>query len=310
MILARRIWSLLAQVNSRFFYVFISYCAFLISVSIFEVNFDILGTQFAKTYIMIVLVFAMFSLAPILEIISHLYYKVGPQEILDERSHNTRRGLFVFIGQIVAGVAIIFALLTLLGISPAGLLAGAGITAIILGFALQNVFADIFSTLSIYLDQPFKVGDLITINNTSGNVKRIGLKTTRIKLLHGEELAVANTELVKTSIHNIDAIKRRRVEIDLTIVMSTSEDKLDMIHELIKSVVNFDNQDRLASFDSCTLYDINAYSFVFKIIYHIESGEWETYIRVKDRTLRQLIRDLRYNNIEMAYPTQTVEIKK
>ena len=133
-------------------------------------------------------------------------------------------------------VAIIL-ILDNLGVNVTALVAGLGIGGIAIGLAAQGIFSDLFAALSILFDKPFKRGDIIRYDNSTGTVERIGLKTTRIRSLSGEQLVMANTKLLEREIHNLAEAKARRIAVSMAVAGATP-DKLDQIAAIAEAAVN------------------------------------------------------------------------
>src|SRR4029450_986514 len=131
----------------------------------------------------------------------------------------------VFVNVVVFAIALIV-ILDNLGVNVTALVAGLGIGGIAIGLAAQGIFSDLFAALSILLDKPFKKGDTIRYDNSTGTVERIGLKTTRIRSLTGEQLIMANTKLLEREIHNMAAAKARRMTLHFAVAVDTKADGL------------------------------------------------------------------------------------
>lgn len=113
-----------------------------------------------------------------------------------------------------------------LGIDVTSLLAGVGVSGIIVAFALQNVLSDLFSSLSIHFDKPFKVGDFIAFGDYLGTVEKIGVKSVRIRSLSGEELIIPNQDITNERIKNYRSLHRRRVQLSFGVAYGTSNNQL------------------------------------------------------------------------------------
>ncbi|MFH1408819.1 MAG: mechanosensitive ion channel domain-containing protein, partial [Nanoarchaeota archaeon] len=157
------------------------------------------------------------------------------QEKVEKGSSIVRlMGLF---GKIILVAVAVLVLLDNFGIEITPLIAGLGVGGIAIAFALQNVLQDLFSSFSIYFDKPFEEGDYIVIGTDKGTVKHIGLKTTRINTLQGEELVVSNRELTATRINNFKKMKQRRIVFALGVEYGTSLVKLKRINEIVTKII-------------------------------------------------------------------------
>lgn len=164
-----------------------------------------------------------------------------------------------------------------LGYQVTALIAGLGIGGIAVAFALQSILGDIFAYFSISFDKPFKVGDNIKVVDDIGEVKKIGLKSTRIKTLQGEELIVSNKDLTSNSIRNYKNMDSRRVAFEIGIETKTPAAKLRKIPAIIESVMK---PMKLVRFEKAYLKSFSDFSIIFEIIYHIKSPKYTDYMNV------------------------------
>jgi len=208
-----------------------------------------------------------------------------------------------------AGLWIIALLMILsnLGINITSLIASLGVGGIAVALALQNVLSDLFSSFSIFMDKPFQVGDYIQVGTDSGTVERIGMKTTRIKTLQGEELVISNKELTSARVQNFKRMEKRREAVTLGVTYETTKEKLEKIPELVKKVV--DGVD-IATFDRCHFSTYGDFSLNFDIVYYIDEPDYGLYMNVKQKVNLGIFEAFSKEGIEFAYPTQLVYTKK
>jgi small-conductance mechanosensitive channel len=207
---------------------------------------------------------------------------------------------------ILWSIAVILVLQNL-GYQVTALLGGIGIAGIAIGFALQNVLGDIFSFFSIYFDKPFRVGDFIVVGTEAGTVERIGIKTTRIRTLQGQELVIANTALTSERVHNYKRMEDRRVVLKLGVEYQTPVKKLEQIPAMLKEVIEAQEQTR---FDRAHLNNLGDSSLEYEVVYHVLTREYDVYMDVHQSILLELLRRLEKAKIVIAYPTQTVHLMK
>lgn len=193
------------------------------------------------------------------------------------------------------------------GVEVTGLIATLGVVGIGVGFALQQVLSDVFAYISIYFDKPFKVGDFVQAGNATGTVKRVGVKSTRITTLSGEELVVPNQELVNTQLHNYRKMKERRVEFRFGVTYETPLKKLQKIEDIITKI--FEGLED-AELDRVHFSDLGESSLVFEVVYKVTTKEYVVHMDVKQTLFFELMKAFEKEKIEFAYPTQTVFIKK
>ncbi|MBT3463761.1 mechanosensitive ion channel [archaeon] len=198
-------------------------------------------------------------------------------------------------------------ILSNLGINVMSLVAGLGVGGIAIAFALQKILEDIFSSFSIYFDKPFQVGDYIVIGDDSGTVKKIGLKTTRIRHLTGQELVVSNRELTSSRIHNYKKMKKRRISFEIGIEYGTSIKKQKKVLTLIKNL--FDKQET-ASLDRVHFKSFGASALLYEIVYFVKNKEYNDYMDIQQEINFDIREAFEKEKIEFAFPSQTIYLKK
>lgn len=200
--------------------------------------------------------------------------------------------------------------LAILDIDLTGIFVGMGVMGIAIGFALQNVLSDFFSTFSIYFDKPFQIGDFIIVGDHAGVVKKIGMKSTRVQLLQGEELVLANSELTSASVRNFKKMKRRRISFTFGVTYDTPNDKLKKIPDIIKSVIDPEKLNDLYKLDRVHFTDFGDFSLNFEIVYFLKTQDYLKYMDTQ-QAINFGIRDaFEKEGIEMAFPTQTIYVEK
>lgn len=208
-----------------------------------------------------------------------------------------------------AALWIIAALMVLsnLGVNVTGLMAGLGVGGLAIAFALQGIFADLFASFAIYLDKPFKVGDHIVAGEHRGNVEKIGIKTTRLRALQGEEIVISNQELTSARIHNFKKLEERRITTQFGVTYETPNLKLEKIPGMVKEVVD---AEKVTRFDRCHFTTFGDSALLFDLVYYIESDNYVDYLDAQ-QTMNFKIKDLfEKEGIDMAFPTQTIYLEK
>jgi small-conductance mechanosensitive channel len=188
-----------------------------------------------------------------------------------------------------------------LGVNVTGLVAGLGIGGIAIGLAAQGIFADLFSALSIIFDKPFRRGDSIRWDTTSGTVEQIGLKTTRVRSLTGEEVVISNTNLLGKELHNMARLNRRRLTQTFGLVYQTSPEVCGRVPEIVKDVVS--SCDRCV-FLRCGMTGYGASSLDFSFEFDVKSEVWQKVFDARHQVLVALLKRFNDEKIEFAYPTQ------
>lgn len=199
-------------------------------------------------------------------------------------------------------------ILSNLGVNVSSLIASLGIGGIAIALAVQNILSDMFSSFSLYLDKPFEVGDFIVLGTDSGTVQKIGLKTTRIKTLRGEELVVSNKELTTVRVQNLKKLKRRREVFTFGVTYETDQKKLEQIPAMVEEIVT--SVGDVVEFDRSHLALLGPSSVDFETVYHLDTSDYGVYMDIKQQIHLALLKKFKAEDIEFAYPTQTLKVDK
>lgn len=194
-----------------------------------------------------------------------------------------------------------------LGVEITSLIAGLGIGGIAIAFALQGVLGDLFASLSIYLDKPFRVGDFIIIGSDMGVVERIGIKSTRIKTLQGQELVVSNTELTTARVNNYKKMEERRIAVQFGITYETPQEKVREVPGIVKRI--FENIDG-ARMDRAHFMSFGDFALIFEVVYYVTSADYNEYMDIQQAFNFELMQRFAEVGVEFAYPTQTLHVHK
>ena len=194
-----------------------------------------------------------------------------------------------------------------IGLDISSLVASLGIGGVAIALAVQNILGDIFSSFSIYFDKPFKVGDFIVAGDHMGTVQKIGLKTTRLQALQGEELVISNKELTNCRIQNFKRMRKRRVVLKFGLIYGTKVAKLKKANEIVEKMIEkIEN----AEFDRCHFYQFGDYSLNFEAIYYVNSNDYKVFMDKQQEVDFAIKERFEKEGIEMAFPTQTVYVQK
>lgn len=193
------------------------------------------------------------------------------------------------------------------GLNVSALVAGVGISGIAVAFALQSLLEDIFSYFSIYFDKPFEVGDFLDVGQDQlGTVSRIGIKSTRLKTLQGEELIISNKDLTTARIHNYKKMEERRISFKFGILYETPLPKLKKVSSMVKDIIEAEEETR---FDRAHFKSFGDSSLDFDVIYYFGISDYNAYMDVQERINLKLIEKFKKEKIEFAYPTRQVYVK-
>ncbi len=190
-----------------------------------------------------------------------------------------------------------------LGVDIGALLAGLGVGGIAVALAAQNVLGDLFASLSIVLDKPFIVGDFIASGSELGTVEHIGIKTTRLRSLSGEELVFSNKDLLESRLRNYKRMRERRVVQKFGVVYATPAGVLERIPTWVKEIVEAQKGTR---FDRCHLAAYGAYSLDFEFVFWVEDAEYNVYMDAQQAILLAIIRKFGTEGVAFAFPTQSL----
>jgi len=220
--------------------------------------------------------------------------------------------LFVFKAVINAIIYVIalFAILAILNIDLSGIALGGAVTAVVIGFALQSVLSDFFSAFSIYFDRPFEIGDFIVVGEYAGTVKKIGMKSTRVELLQGEELVLPNKELTSTSVRNFKKMNKRRITFTFGVTYDTPLKKLKKIPDIIKNIIDPDKLEYINKIDRVHFIKFADFSLNFEVVYYLKTKDYNKYMDTQQEINFAIKEAFEKEGIEMAFPTQTIFLEK
>ncbi|MAG16299.1 mechanosensitive ion channel protein MscS [Candidatus Woesearchaeota archaeon] len=225
-----------------------------------------------------------------------------------EKEHEAHviKTLASIVKGVVWAVAILM-VLSNLGFNVTTLVAGLGIGGLAIAFAFQKILEDIFSSISIYFDKPFQVGDFIIVGKHLGVVKKIGIKSTRIQALQGEEIVISNRELTSTRIQNFKQMEKRRIVFGFGVTYDTTNAKLKKAVEIVNDVVK---KAKLAELDRVHFKEFGDFSLNFEVVYYLKSKEYNDYMDTQQEINLGLKEAFEKEKIEFAFPTQTVLLSK
>lgn len=212
-----------------------------------------------------------------------------------------------FVGRIVIIIVVLLGVLeSIPGFEVTTLITGLGIGGIAVALALQNVLGDLFASLSISLDRPFSIGDFIIVGDFLGTVEHIGLKTTRIRSLSGEQLVFSNTDLLQSRIRNYMRMQQRRVPFTVGVTYQTPPSKLRKIPDIFKKQLEpFDD----VHFDRAHFKAYGAYSLDFEFVYYVHTSDYNRYMDIQQSINLGLYDEFEKEGIEFAYPTRTLFVE-
>jgi small-conductance mechanosensitive channel len=218
--------------------------------------------------------------------------------------------IIFLLKKIIQIIVYIFAVIVILWVRQVdltGAVVGLGVGGIAIAFALQSTLSDFFSAFSIYFDRPFEIGDFITVGEYSGYVKTIGVKSTRLQLISGEELVMSNRELTNASVRNFRKLEKRRIAFSIGVTYDTSTEKLKKIPSMITDIIKHVNT---AELERVHFTEFGDSALKFQISYYVLSADVGVYLDTQQKINFAIKEAFEAEKIKMAYPTSTVYLKK
>ncbi len=228
------------------------------------------------------------------------------EKIKDKSSRSVAK-LISKISKGVLWVLGILLILSNLGINVTSLIAGLGIGGVAVALALQNILGDLFSSFAIHFDKPFQVGDFIVVGDDMGEVKKIGIKTTRLQSLQGEETVLSNAELTSSRIHNYKKMEKRRVLFSFGVTYDTHHEKLERIPGIVRNIVEKVDS---AEFDRSNFHEFGDSALLFENVYYVLTGDYNEFMNVNQEIHLKIKKSFDEEGISMAFPTRTVYLEK
>ena len=216
------------------------------------------------------------------------------------------RPLTALINFLVWIVGLLF-LLDNLGFQVSAIVTGLGISGIAVALAAQALLGDLFSYFVIFFDRPFEIGDFIVFEGNAGSIEKIGIKTTRVRSLSGEQLIVSNSKLTSTLVHNFKRMERRRVVFKLGVTYQTKAEQLKAIPELVKEIIS---KQESTQFDRANFQGYGDFSLNFEFVYYVLTADYNVYMNTQEKINLDIYEEFEKRGIEFAYPTQTLFMNK
>jgi small-conductance mechanosensitive channel len=235
---------------------------------------------------------------------------VGGREATTEvdGSRVTSMRAAAFLARLVLfSVILLMALDNIPGLDVTTLIAGLGVGGIAVALALQNVLGDLLASLSISIDKPFVIGDFIVLDTFAGTVEHIGLKTTRVRSLSGEQLVFANNDLLASRIRNYKRMTERRALFGFGVVYQTGAEQLEAIPAIVQEIIESVPGTR---FDRAHFKSYGDSSLDFEVVYHVLNPDYNAFMDAQQAVNLALFRRFEADGIEFAYPTRTLYVQQ
>jgi len=251
-------------------------------------------------------VLTYFSLRFIMELINYSLQTYWIKKEVDPVRQQSLKGIIPIIKVIVWGIGITF-LLDNLGFKISTIVAGLGIGGIAVALAAQTILGDLFSYFVIFFDKPFELGDFIIVGDFLGTIEHIGIKTTKVRSLSGEQLVFSNTDLTNSRIRNYKRMEKRRVVFKLGMIYQTTSGQLKEIPGIIKDIIA---NIRDTAFDRAHFSSYGDFSLDFEVVYYVLSSDYNKYMDIQQEINFAIGEEFEKRGIEFAYPTQTLYVEK
>jgi small-conductance mechanosensitive channel len=253
-----------------------------------------------------IVLLTFFSISLIVEFLNYLLQNYRTKKDADANRERAVKTIFPILKVVIWGIGIVF-LLDNLGFKISAVVAGLGIGGIAVALAAQTILGDLFSYFVIFFDRPFEVGDFIIIDNFFGSIEHIGIKTTKIRSLGGEQIVFSNTDLTNSRLRNYKRMTNRRVVFKLGVTYQTYLQQLQEIPVIITNIIKNVNG---SAFDRAHFSSYGDFSLVFEVVYYVIGGDYTKYMNIQQEINFKIKEEFEKRGIEFAYPTQTLFLEK
>ena len=215
-------------------------------------------------------------------------------------------GLISFVGRTAIWAIALLMILDNLGFNITTLVASLGIGGVAIALAVQNVLADLFASLSIGLDKPFVVGDFIIVDDLMGTVEHVGLKTTRLRSLSGEQLVFSNGDLLKSRIRNYKRMYERRIVFTFGVVYDTPRETLARLADEVRAIIEAQPKTR---FDRAHFFRFGEFSLDFEVVYFVLDPDYNLYMDIQQAINLAIMARFEALDVGFAFPTSTLRVE-
>jgi small-conductance mechanosensitive channel len=228
-------------------------------------------------------------------------------QLASDRAAASSIGVVAFIARAVVWVMVALLALENVGVNITTLVAGLGVGGVAVALALQNILGDLFASLSITFDQPFFVGDFVIVDAFMGSVEHIGIKSTRLRSLTGEQIVMSNADLLKSRLRNYGRMTERRVLFTIGVTYDAPVEKLEQIPGIIRGIIEAQEGTR---FDRCHFANHGACSLDFETVYYVLSADYNRHMDIQQEIRLRIHREFARLGVEFAYPTQRLILER
>ncbi len=257
-------------------------------VSVFQVAYMI-----AMTFFIIRIIVAAFR---------QFVFSYIQRDAESESKEKQAGGLIAIVSIIIWILGVVF-LFDNMGYDVTTIIAGLGVGGIAIALAAQAVLGDLFSYFVIYFDRPFQIGEVVSIGPDTGVIEYVGIKTTRIRTLSGEQLICSNTDLTNSRLRNFKRMERRRIVFSIGVTYQTTAEQLAAIPDMIKEIITAQPN---VTFDRSHFSAFGDFSLKFETVYYVEDPDYTIYMQSQHEIYLKIFSAFANANIEFAFPTQTI----
>lgn len=308
-----RSWrALVARLNARW----LKITTFVLALGVAVLVLQPPPRVMAFTRIALVVMLAIQALILIPTVIDWCVERVVGRHGTDEERAAMRTTLAGLRWAMMLGVYATVVLIALqnLGVDVTAMVAGLGISGIAIALAVQNILGDLFASLTISMDKPFVVGDFIVVGNEKGTVETIGLKTTRVRSVSGEQMVFSNSDLLASRIRNFKRMSERRVEVKFGVTYATPPEKLAGIPAIVKRAVEGfgggGESEGVAAgalkFDHCHMMRMGDSALEYELVYIVPTPDAGVHMDSQQAIMLTMVREFAAAGIDFAFPTRTV----
>jgi small-conductance mechanosensitive channel len=233
--------------------------------------------------------------------------KVREQVEQEDTGSATVMNALGFVGKMILWSLLLLLALDNAGVEITSLVASLGIGGVAVALAVQNILGDLFASLSIVLDQPFAIGDFIVVGEYMGTVEDIGLKSTRVRSLTGEELVFSNSDLLGSRIRNYKSLARRRASFSISIVYGTPYEKVEAVPELLAEIVKAQKD---VTFDRAHLKEYGDFALIYEVVYYFETADYNAFMDTQQAINLAIYQKFEQEGIAFAFPTPTIHLQQ
>jgi small-conductance mechanosensitive channel len=233
--------------------------------------------------------------------------RYAKRKAADDPAAVTTVSALAFVGKLILFSLLVLLALDNLGIDVTALITGLGVGGIAVALAVQNILGDLLASLSIVFDKPFVLGDFIIVGDKMGTVEKIGLKTTRLKSISGEQLVFSNNDLLQSRIQNYKRMQERRVVFKLGVTYETPREQLREIPTVIQEVIESQNEIR---FDRAHFASFGDFSLDFEVVYFVLKPDYNLYMDIQQAINLAIHERFEAMSVEFAFPTQTIQLQR